>query len=247
MPWDGVVTDWSPESLGRPGGEPWGNQGWELKQNPCTQRTVDKGIMSPTGPHSDGEGLDDGTLISRAQSGDREAFAGLVRRYQRLVFRVVGGFLRNPADVEDVAQDVFLKAYAALPGFRPMAPFAPWIVQIATRATYDRLRQRGRNQSREVGWEDLPMGEQLAASQLAAHGHTDEQAAARDLADRLLASLSPKDRMALVLADGLGYSAAEVGKALGVSALAVRLRLHRARQKARQAAGRLVGGIPDET
>ena len=202
--------------------------------------------MSQAGPHSDGEGLDDGTLISRAQSGDREAFAGLVRRYQRLVFRVVGGFLRNSADIEDVAQDVFLKAYVAMPGFRTMAPFAPWIVQIAVRTTYDRLRQRGRNRSREVGWEDLPATEQLAASQLATHGHTDEQAAARDLADRLLASLSPKDRMALIMADGLGYSAAEVGKALGVSALAIRLRLHRARQKARQAAGQLVGGIPDE-
>lgn len=202
--------------------------------------------MSPTGPHSDGERIDDGTLISQAQSGDREAFAGLVRRYQRLVFRVVGGFLRNQADIEDVAQDVFMKAYAAMPGFRTTAPFAPWIVQIAVRTTYDRLRQRGRNRSREVGWEDLPGTEQLAASQLATHGHTEQQAAARDLADRLLASLSPKDRMALILADGLGYSAAEVGKALGVSALAVRLRLHRARQKARQVAGQLVGGIPDD-
>jgi RNA polymerase sigma-70 factor, ECF subfamily len=203
--------------------------------------------MSPTGPHSDGEGLDDGTLISRAQSGDREAFAGLVRRYQRLVFRVVGGFLRNQADIEDVAQDVFMKAYAAMPGFRTMSPFAPWIVQIAVRTTYDRLRQRGRNRSREIGWEDLPATEQLAASQLATHGHTEDRIAARDLADRLLASLSPKDRMALIMSDGLGYSAAEVGKALGVSPLAIRLRLHRARQKARKVAGELVGGIPDET
>jgi len=202
--------------------------------------------MSQTGPNSDGEGLDDGTLISRAQSGDREAFGELVRRYQRLVFRVVGGFLREPADMEDVAQDVFLKAYAALAGFRTKAPFAPWIVQIAVRTTYDRLRQRGRNRSREVGWEDLPATEQVAASQLATHGRTADQVAARDLANRLLASLSPKDRMALIMADGLGYSAGEVGKALGVSALAVRLRLHRARQKARQVAGQLVGGIPHD-
>jgi RNA polymerase sigma-70 factor (ECF subfamily) len=202
--------------------------------------------MSQTGSRSDGEGLDDGTLISRAQSGDREAFAELVRRYQRLVFRVVGGFLRNPADIEDVAQDAFLKAFSALSGFRTASPFAPWIVQIAVRTTYDRLRQRGRSRSREVGWEDLPGTEQLAASQLATHGHTEERVAARDLADRLLAALSPKDRMVLILADGLGYSAGEVGKALGVSALAVRLRLHRARQRARQAAGQLAGGIPDE-
>jgi RNA polymerase sigma-70 factor (ECF subfamily) len=217
-----------------------------MKQIDCPQRIVDKGIMSPTGRHDDGEGLDDSTLISRAQSGDREAFGDLVRRYQRLVFRVVGGFLRNPADIEDVAQDVFLKAFAALSGFRTGAPFAPWIVQIAVRTTYDRLRQRGRSRSREVGWEDLPATEQLAASQLASHGHTDERTAARDLADRLLACLSPKDRTVLVLADGLGYSAGEVGKALGISALAVRLRLHRARQRARQAAGQLAGGIPDE-
>jgi len=50
----------------------------------------------------------------------------------------------------------------------------------------------------------------------------------------------------LILADGLGYPAGEVAKALGISALAVRLRLHRARQKARQAAEQLMGGIPDD-
>lgn len=202
--------------------------------------------MSPTGPHRDGEGPEDSTLISRAQSGDREAFGEIVRRYQRLVFRVVGGFLRDPADIEDVAQEVFLKAYTAISGFRTMSPFAPWIVQIAVRTTYDRLRQRARNRSREVGWEDLPATEQLAASQTASHGHTEQRVAARDLADRLLASLRPKDRMVLILADGLGYPAGEVAKALGISALAVRLRLHRARQKARQAAEQLMGGIPDD-
>src|SRR5574341_744568 len=107
---------------------------------------------------------DEATLVQKTLEGDRESFGALVRRYQRLVFRVIGGFLRNPADVEDVAQETFLKAFAALSTFRPGAPFAPWLIRIATRASYDRLRQRRR--ANELAWEDLPPAEQHAARDL---------------------------------------------------------------------------------
>ena len=78
---------------------------------------------------------DDGVLVQRTLAGDRGAFAALVRRHQGLVFRIAGGFLRNRADVEEVAQEVFLRAFQALPGFRTEAPFGPWVARIATRAS----------------------------------------------------------------------------------------------------------------
>src|SRR5574341_487493 len=175
---------------------------------------------------------DDGALVERTLAGDREAFGALVRRHQRLVFRIVGGFLRNPADVEEVAQEVFLRAFQALPRFRAGAPFGPWVASIATRASYDLLRRRRR--SAEVAWEDLPPAEQRAAEELAGGTDPGDAAAARDLAERALACLNPKDRQALVLADAQGFTAPEVARALGCSALAARLRLHRARRAMRR-------------
>lgn len=188
----------------------------------------------------DADGPDDSELVRQAREGDREAFEVLVRRHQRLVFRIVGGFLRNPADVEEVAQEAFLRAFVGLPGFRPGAPFAPWVAQIATRASFDRLRRRRRGP--EVGWEDLPPAERRAAQELAAGKGPEDRAAARDLAERALARLPPKDRQALILADGLGCTAAEAAGMMGCSALAARLRLHRARRALRRAAQALLAG-----
>jgi RNA polymerase sigma-70 factor (ECF subfamily) len=186
---------------------------------------------------------DEATWVQGAIQGDQEAFGALVRRFQRLVFRVVGGFLRNPADVEDVAQEAFMKAFAALSTFRPGAPFAPWLIRIATRVSYDRLRQRRR--AGETAWEDLPPGEQRAAHDMVAGTQPEDQAAARDLAERALALLHPKDRQALMLTHIQGFTTAEVAQAMGCTALAVRLRLHRGRRAMRAAAEALLNGMKE--
>jgi RNA polymerase sigma-70 factor (ECF subfamily) len=183
----------------------------------------------------------DWELVKRSLQGDTQAFTALVHRYERLVFRIAGGFLRDRGEVEDVAQEAFLKAYEALSGFRAGAPFGPWIAQIATRTCYDRLRVRQRRS--EVAWEDLSFSEQSAARSFAAGQPADDTSATRDLAERALAVLPPKDRQALILADALGHTAAEVGQMMGCTALAVRLRLHRARRAMRKAAERLLDGI----
>lgn len=188
---------------------------------------------------------DDSVLVDRALAGDRASFGRLVRRYERLLFRIVGGFLRNPADVEEVAQEAFIRAFEALPTFRPGAPFRPWLAQIATRLCYDRLRRRQR--SREVAWEELPLAEQQAARDLAAGAGPQDRLAARDLAERALSCLAPKDRRAVILAHLQGFTTAEVAQTLGCSALAVRLRLHRARRTMRRAVDALLEGMRDVT
>jgi RNA polymerase sigma-70 factor (ECF subfamily) len=160
-----------------------------------------------------------------------------------MVFRIVGGFLRNREDVEEVAQEAFLRAFQGLPGFRAGAPFGPWIARIATRASYDRLRQRKR--ASEVAWEDLSAAEQGAAQDLVAGTNAADRAAIRDLLDRGLARLAPKDRQALILADALGYSGAEVAQALACSSLAARIRLHRARRTLRRIVEALLAGMQE--
>jgi RNA polymerase sigma-70 factor (ECF subfamily) len=96
-----------------------------------------------------------------------------------------------------------------------------------------------------VAWEDLSPAEQRAAGDLAAGTDPADRAAARDLLDRGLARLPPKDRQVLVLADALGFSAAEVGQALGCSSLAARIRLHRARRALRKVVEALLSGMKD--
>jgi RNA polymerase sigma-70 factor (ECF subfamily) len=191
------------------------------------------------------KGLDDAVLIQQTLAGDPGAFATLIRRYQGLVFKVVGGFLPNDADVEEVAQEVFLKVFGALPTFRRAAPFAPWLIRIATRASYDRLRRRRR--SREVAWEDLPAAEQYAALEMAGGSAPVDRTAARELAQRALSRLSPKDRQVLILADGYDFSTAEVAQRMGCSSLAVRIRLHRARRGLRKVVESLLAVGQDRT
>lgn len=198
-------------------------------------------MTKPGGWQGDADDPDDAVLVQRTLAGERRAFEALVRRYQRLVFRIVGGFLRNRADVEEVAQEAFLRAFGALPGFRPGAPFGPWLARIATRASYDRLRRRRR--SSEVAWENLSPAEQRAAREFAAGAEPEDRIAARDLAERALASLAPKDRQALILADAQGFTTAEVAQAMGCSSLAVRVRLHRARRAMRRAIEALLAGM----
>ena len=200
-------------------------------------------MTRPGGWQGNADDLDDGALLERALGGDGEAFGDLTRRYQRLVFRIVGGFLRNPEDVKEVAQETFLRAFEGLQGFRPGSPFRPWIARIATRASYDRLRQRRR--TGEVAWEDLSPAQQTAARELVAGAGPADRTAVRDLLERAMAFLPPKDRMVLVLADALGFSGAEVAQAIGCSSLAGRIRLHRARRAMRKVVEALLAGMKD--
>ncbi len=187
------------------------------------------------------EELDESVLVERALGGDQQAYGILVRRHERLVFRIVGGFLRNPEDVKDVAQETFLRAFEGLKTFRLGAPFGPWVARIATRASYDRLRQRKR--ASEVAWDDLSPAEQAGARDLATGEGPADRAAVRDLLERAMAALPPKDRMVLILSDALGFSGVEVAKAMECSPLAGRIRLHRARRAMRKVIEELVAGM----
>lgn len=188
---------------------------------------------------------DEAALVEAARQGGREAFGQLVRRYERLVFRVAGGFLRDRAESEDIAQEAFLRAFQAMPRFRIGAPFGPWIAQITVRLCYDRLRQR--RVRREVTWQDLPGEAQGTIQRLARGLPPDEAVIARDLAVKLLDGLSPRDRQVLVLVDALGYAAEEAATLVGCSGLATRVRLHRARRRMKALAAGLLAKGEGET
>ena len=85
---------------------------------------------------------DDRELVRRAQGEDQEAFEELVRRHQHRVFAVAGGILRRREDVEDIAQQVFVKAYFSLKRFDQRAAFSTWLYKITVNECWDLLRKK---------------------------------------------------------------------------------------------------------
>ncbi len=85
---------------------------------------------------------DDRELVRLSQSGTESAFEELVRRHQQRVSALVGGILRRPEDVEDVAQQVFLKAYLGIRKFDQRAAFSTWLYKIAVNECWDYLRKK---------------------------------------------------------------------------------------------------------
>src|SRR5215467_486563 len=86
----------------------------------------------------------DQQLVERAQRGDKKAFELLVAKYQRKLARLLSRFIRDPAEVEDVAQDAFIKAYRALPSFRGESAFYTWLYRIAVNTAKNYLATQGR-------------------------------------------------------------------------------------------------------
>src|ERR1700746_1153631 len=84
----------------------------------------------------------DRELVRRAQGEDKEAFEELVRRHQHRVFAVAGGILRRREDVEDIAQQVFVKAYFSLKRFDQRAAFSTWLYKITVNECWDLLRKK---------------------------------------------------------------------------------------------------------
>jgi RNA polymerase sigma-70 factor (ECF subfamily) len=108
----------------------------------------------------------DRQLVARAQRGDKRAFELLVEKYQRKLARLLSRFIRDPAEVEDVTQEAFIKAYRALPAFRGDSAFYTWLYRIGINTAKNYLMALGRRAptSTEVEAEEaegLAEGEQL--------------------------------------------------------------------------------------
>jgi len=175
----------------------------------------------------------DRELVKRAQKEDKEAFEELVRRHQARVSAVAGGILRNKEDVEDIAQQVFLKAYFSLKRFDQRAAFSTWLYKITVNECWDLLRKR---KVRPLLYEADLSEEQ--ARQYSASEEREEQAQdvserleKRQELERLLDCLEERDRTMLVLKEVQGFSVEEIAEILGINGNTVKVRLFRARQR----------------
>src|SRR5713101_938015 len=177
--------------------------------------------------------LDDPELVRRAQAEDKEAFEELVRRHQHRVFAVAGGILRRREDVEDIAQQVFVKAYFSLKRFDQRAAFSTWLYKITVNECWDLLRKK---KVRPLVYEsDLSeeQARQVSAAEEKDGGGPDisEKLVARQRVERLLDGLDERDRTMLILKEVEGFAVEEIARILDLNANTVKVRLFRARRR----------------
>ena len=177
----------------------------------------------------------DAELAARARDGDETAFEELFLRHRRRVALIASRFFRERHQVEEVVQESFTKAFFALGEFttRRDASFAAWLARISFNACYDELRRQKRRP--EGALSELTEEEAVSLrGRLRGGGDAEAEAVSRDLAAKLLARLSPEDRLVLVMLDVEGLSVAEIAGLNGWTASKVKVRAHRARAHLRR-------------
>ncbi len=187
--------------------------------------------------------LVDFELIERAKHGNDAAFSEVVSAYRKRILGTIARLIGRPEDVEDVAQEVFLRLYFSLDQLRAPEVFEPWLYRLTVNAAYDYLRrQRRRKEARMADFSE----QQMILADAAASSHVDlEQARrseVREFVESLLEGVSPQDRILLTLKEVEGLSLKELEKIYRVKENALKVRLFRARQRVLRAYARMSEG-----
>lgn len=197
----------------------------------------------PTTPSSPGpspavedERAGDAALVERARAGDGAAFATLLRKYERRVYAVAQGILRNADDARDVGQEAFWKAHNALATFDGQAQFFTWLYRITVNVSIDYLRKR---RGLKVEFDDARANDEDEADPNGISprrlGFDPERALEdqelRGQLERSLQKLSPAHRAVLVLREVEGLSYQEMADVVGCSIGTIMSRLFHARKK----------------
>lgn len=187
----------------------------------------------------------DEEIIRRVLAGEVDVFVELITRYQQHVGRIVAGHVSQDM-VEDVAHDVFVRAYTSLSTYSFRMPFAHWLARIAVRSCYDAWRSafaRKETPFSALGEEHQQWADRLLATESGERYEALVRSReTKELLHWALAQLSAENRMVVTLVHLEGYSVREAAELLGWSVVNVKVRAHRARQQLRKILEGLPGG-----
>lgn len=203
---------------------------------PLNPQTSTDAPPAPLDPRPDDE------LVRAVLAGQTEVFEELIRRHQARVFATARRYARREDEVEDIVQEVFMKGFERLPGFRFEAPFDHWLMRVTVRTCYDFLRTHQR--TKEFSFTDLSDEESDWLERFRSDtGEGGENAdAARTLVQRLMESLPPKFRLVIQLLEIEERSIKEIQQLTGWSIPLIKVRAFRARAAMRKALSRLKPG-----
>ena len=176
----------------------------------------------------------DADCITAVLQGDVAGFETLVRKHQPRVFATVRRYARRESEVEDIVQDVFVKAFQKLDTYRSEAPFEHWLMRLTVRTCYDALRAHQR--SRELSFADLTDKENRWLERFATNPSAADEsaAAAKARVQRLLQQLSPASQLIINLLEIEERSVKEIAQLTGWSVPLVKVRAFRARAEMRK-------------
>jgi RNA polymerase sigma factor (sigma-70 family) len=175
-------------------------------------------------------GLNDSEIISLVLSGDQQAFAGLVSRYQNYVFTLVLRFTKSREDAEELSQDIFVKAYRSLADFRGASKFSTWLYTIVNNTCITFLRKR------KLVVHSLDNEKVLEAAENQHGGFSANQVEQKSrvaMVNKAINLLGPDDATVLTLFYKGEQTLEEIAQVLGIEVNAAKVRLHRARGRLR--------------
>lgn len=183
--------------------------------------------------------LTDAEIIAAVLQGSPARFETLVQKYSPRLFATARRYARREDEVQDIVQEIWLKAYQKLGTFRGDAPFEHWLMRLAVRTCYDFLRAHQRN--RESNFTDLtePEADWLDRFVTAPANAPEDAAAARQLIDRVLEQLSPAARTIITLLEIEDRPVKEIARLTGWSVPLVKVRAFRARAEMRKILARI--------
>lgn len=177
---------------------------------------------------TDAVAVPDEVLVAQVLDGETDAFAELVRRHQRRVLRIGLGFFKNEEDAADFAQDVLLKAYTGLAGFRGASKFSTWLTRIAYNAAINGTKRKPRYDPLETDPEDV---RELAPEDRQIRDET--VAALR----KAMGELPPKYAVCLDMYFYLGMKYGDISEATGFPVNTIKSHVFRAKRELRKALG----------
>lgn len=170
----------------------------------------------------------DTEIISRVLRGEKALFAELVKKYQNFVFTIAGRYASNREDAEEMAQDVFVKAYKSLADFRGDAKFSTWLYTITSTTCISFLRKK------KLALHSLDQEHvfELADSQDSGfRANQVEQKSRTSMVNQAIQLLNPDDAKVITLFYKAEQSLEEIGHIMGIDPNTVKVKLHRARQR----------------
>jgi RNA polymerase sigma-70 factor (ECF subfamily) len=180
--------------------------------------------------------IDDRVLVQKCLSGDKTAFEQLVKRHSPRIFHIIHRFFNDKLLIEDIAQEVFIKAYTSLESYGQKSPFENWLSKIAIHVCYRQLQIQRKHEknlySDFLNEEYLSLDNFCLTTSSLNRNDSEKKTMLREIVEKILLRLSAKEKMILILTEVEGMTVQEVSQLMGLSPINIKVGKLRARRHA---------------